>query len=645
MCGIAGIVSNAHLARPAETLRLLSEQQSHRGPDDWGFLLWDRVAAPRLGRDPEALGGGSVGLVHRRLSIVDLSPTGWQPMADETGRYAMVYNGEIYNYPALRAELEAAGYRFRSTSDSEVLFQLLIREGTGCFNRLTGMFAVAFLDCREGRLLLARDQFGIKPLHYAYSDTQFSFASEIRPLLAIGAASRQVNTAALFRYLRHAVTNQDGATLFCDIHELPPAHYMEVDLAHPGRVVPQPYWQPGRRKRGGLSMAAAAEELRGLFLDSVRLHMTADVPVAATLSGGIDSSGIVCAMQRIGGSSDPLPLFSYYAGAGSIDESHWIGQVASSIGGMVHPVRLQPGDLAQELDGLILSQEQPFGTSSMWAQAHVFAAVHQAGYKVVLDGQGADELFAGYPVFRAARLEALIRHGRWSEALGLLTALPQDRRNLLLMALAPMLPAALQVPMRRLVGRSLMPDWLNGDWFGAVNPPEAKQWPGATPLQRQLLDATFGSSLPMLLRYADRNAMRVSVENRVPFLTTALADFATGLSDDLLIAPDGTTKAVLRQALRGLVPDAILDRRDKIGFVTPEADWFGRDAALAAYIRDTAAMPLPGCFTPVVRNRLLALADGRTQHDASLWRCLNLLRWAKLFGAEFGDIETGRAAA
>lgn len=639
MCGIAGIIANRALSDPATTLRLLSDAQQHRGPDDHGFLLWDRSNAPKLGRDPEKLGAGMIGLVHRRLSIVDLSPSGWQPMTDASGRYALVFNGEIYNYPSLRAELQAQGCEFHSTSDSEVLFKLLIREGASCLNRLTGMFAFAFLDCQTHRLLLARDQFGIKPLHYCSKAGQFSFASEIRPLLAIGAASRQVDRKALFRYLRHAVTNEAGATLFRDIRELPPAHYLELSLDRLDEIVPQRYWQPARKQRRSLTAAAAADELRALFIESVRLHMTADVPVAATLSGGIDSSSIVCAMRMLQPQASALPLFSYFAGAGEIDEGRWIAQVAQHAGGDVHRVTLNPADLALELDGLIQSQEQPFGTSSMWAQAHVFKAVHDAGYKVVLDGQGADELFAGYPVFRAAKLEALLRRGRWGEALALLAAQPEGRRNLMLMALAPLVPTAFQAPLRRMIGRSLMPDWLVSDWFGPISARPAAKWPGATPLQGQLLDATLGSSLPMLLRYADRNAMRVSVENRVPFLTTALADFATSLPDELLIAADGTTKAVLRQAMRGLVPDTILQRRDKIGFVTPEANWFGKDTALANYIRESLTAPLPPCFTPVVRDRLLALANGSISHDPALWRCLNLLRWATLFEVDFESAE------
>ncbi|WP_428248607.1 asparagine synthase (glutamine-hydrolyzing) [Ferrovibrio sp.] len=640
MCGIAGIISTRPLANPAVTLTQLSVSQQHRGPDDWGFMLWHRNESMCFGRDAATLGNGHVALVHRRLSIVDLSPTGWQPMADPSGRYALVFNGEIYNYKALRSELELVGCRFQSSSDSEVLFQLLIREGLACLDRLVGMFAFAFLDTVRQKLILARDPFGIKPLHYAVSPEQFCFASEIRPLLAVKAASRQVDRAAAFRYLRHAITNQGGATLFNDIRELPAAHGVEIDLNRPEQVTPQRYWQVTTQRREGLRPEVAAEELRALFIDSIRLHMTADVPVAATLSGGIDSSGIVCAMRANLGVEPGLPLFSYIAGNTDLDESHWINIVNQQVDGQLHRVTLNSTDLAIELDDLIISQEQPFGTSSMWAQAHVFRSVHDAGYKVVLDGQGADELFAGYTVFRAARLQGLIARGAWREALTLLRRMPDHHRTTAMMALAPFLPDSLQGQLRRWLGRSMIPDWLHADWFGDTAAPWRESRPQSTPLQEQLFDATYGSSLPMLLRYADRNAMRVSVENRVPFLTTGLADFAASLPDALLIDQNGTTKSVLRQALRGIVPDAILDRRDKIGFATPEAQWFANDSRLHRLVRESIPERLPPCFTPLVRGKLEQLATGTRGYDPASWRCLNFLRWANLFNVDFDN--TGR---
>lgn len=632
MCGLAGIVSASILPDLGWRLALLSGGLAHRGPDDAGFLAWRDGEAPALGRDATALSPGRVGLMHRRLSIIDLAPTGWQPMLDDDGRHAIAFNGEIYNYRELRAAPDLAGQDWRGTSDTEVLAALLARRGLGALRDVTGMFAFAWLDLAARELWLIRDPFGIKPLHYACRDGVFAFASELRPLLAIGAARPLANRRALYRYLRHAVTNADGETVFADIREVPPGHILRVPLDRPTDFTLEAFWRALPRPA---FHGDAVAELRRLFLHSVELHLRADVPVAATLSGGIDSSGIVAAMRRIGGAG-PLPLFTFGAPGAATDESHWARQMAEAVGGDFHLITPGGDDLAGDLDDLIRQQEQPFQTTSIWAQARVFRAVRDAGFKVVLDGQGADELFGGYPVFRAARLLALLRRGAFGPALTLLRAAAPHQRALLMQALGSALPGGLNALLRRVAGRPLLPDWLDAGYFkGVAKPPRVDV--DAPPLQHALIEAQTLTSLPMLLRYADRNAMAVSLENRTPYLTTALAEFAASLPDEALIGGDGTMKLVLRQALRGLVPDAILDRRDKIGFATPETDWFARSPALRALVADSAAAPQLPCFTPAMRARLTAIGARQAPFDAVAWRGMNVIRWARLLGVEFGS--------
>jgi asparagine synthase (glutamine-hydrolysing) len=651
MCGIAGIVATAPIERQAHVLETLSQAQRHRGPDDWGFLTWSgeregEASKPSLGRDAEVLRPGRVALVHRRLSIVDLTPGGWQPMLSANGRQAIVYNGEIYNYLELRAELEAGGRRLRSTSDTEILLTLLASEGEAALRRLVGMYAFAFLDLDRRRLTLARDPFGIKPLHYTARPGRVTFASEIRPLLAVGAAGREVDRAALFQFLRHGVTNQGSATVWKDVAELPPGHLAEIDIDAPGGLEPRPFWSLKSVSRGEpMTAGEAAAELRGRLINSVRLHLRADVPVAATLSGGIDSSGIVGAMRHVLGSGVPLPLFTYAADDEWHSEAHWASTMAAHVGAEIHAVTPAPSRLVADITALIATQEQPFTTTSMWAQAHVFRAVHESGYKVVLDGQGGDELFAGYPVFRAARLAALIERGEMSAAFRLLRAPAAGGRAMLPMALSRYVPERAQLGLRRLVGRPLLPAWLDGGWFGtAARPLPEVAVEAPTPLAAELVRAVTGSGLPMLLRYADRNAMAVSIENRVPYLTAALAEFAFSLPDELLIAPDGTLKWILREALDGLVPPRILERRDKVGFTTPEATWFERDATLRAWVEETAGLPLPPCFASSMRSELVALADGRARFAPHHWRAINIIRWSENFSAEFSAAAKAGAA-
>jgi asparagine synthase (glutamine-hydrolysing) len=639
MCGLAGLLAPRAIPELPQKLARMSDLLRHRGPDDHGFLTWGDGGVVDLGRDPERLAPGRLALVHRRLSIFDLSESGWQPMRNAAGDAWIVFNGEIYNHRELRTELEADGRTFHSSSDTEVLLALLDRDGVDCLRRVVGMYAFAHVDLSKRRLLLARDPLGIKPLHYASNGGLFAFASEIKPLFAVGAASTRVEPAALFRYLRHAVTNLGDGTVFADVRELEPGRCIEVSLDNPENRTTRRFWEPkpGNAPRR-IAPADAASELRGLLRRSVELHLRADVPCAAALSGGVDSSGIVAIMREHLGAAAPIDVFSYIADDERLSEQRWVSIAAKATGARVHEVRLEPDRLAEEVDDLITSQEQPFTTTSMWAQAHVYRAARAAGFKIVLDGQGADEAFAGYAVFRAARLEGLIRRGRIAEARQLLAAMPGGRAGAMLPALGGLLPDALRGVARRAVGKPIAPDWINAGWFGPAavefRPDRAA---AHSPLAAALRDSVMGSSLPMLLRYADRNAMASSIENRVPYLTPDIMDFAFGLPDDILIAPDGTLKNVLRDALRGVAPDAILDRRDKIGFETPEASWFARYKSVRALASDTARMPLPPCFAPSLRDDLAALGAGKMPFSPHLWRCMNVIRWSERLAVDWGS--------
>lgn len=637
MCGIGGIVALRPIPDLGALLGRMSSRLSHRGPDDEGYLAWSDGVDFALGRDPSKLGPGRLGLVHRRLSIFDLSPLGWQPMCDASGRRAIVFNGEIYNHPELRTELEQGGHRFKSASDTEVLLELLARHGHEALPRIVGMYAFAYVDFDRRRLMLARDSFGIKPLHYAISGGMLAFASEISPLLEVGAASAAVDRATLFRYLRHAVTNSGPATVFADVRELEPGQVLEVALDAPLeprlsnvlRLAPRAI--PRR-----IAPADAAAELRDILTRSVALHMRADVPCAAALSGGVDSSTIVSIMRRQAGDDAPLDVFTYVAGDARLDESRWAGIVASSVRARVHEVRLTPAQLPLEIDELIRRQEQPFTTTSMWAQAHVYRAAHEAGFKIVIDGQGADEAFAGYPYFHAARLEGLVRAVRLKEAAQYAHRLKEQHAGSIVQAAGGLLPRWARGAARHAVRRPVVAPWLNGDWFGDAAAEHTQDHVQShSPLSTALFDAVTRTSLPMLLRYADRNAMTASIENRVPFLTSEVVSFALSLPDEVLIAADGTLKRVIRDAMRGIVPDPVLDRRDKIGFETPEAEWFRTCDGVRRMASDAAAGPLPPCFTPALRDELAALGDGRRPFAPHLWRAINAIRWAHLFKIDF----------
>jgi asparagine synthase (glutamine-hydrolysing) len=642
MCGIAGIVHFDRSPIPAATLKALDLSLSHRGPDDHGFLTWAGSGPATASREAGILPLGWLGFVHRRLSILDLSETGWQPMFTPDGRYAIVFNGEIYNYLELRRELEKEGYSFTSTSDTEVLLKGFAHWGTAILNRLVGMFAFAILDMKERRLFLARDFFGIKPLYYTGWNGGFAFASEIKSLLLLPQVKAQANPQAVYEYLRFGQTDHNPATTFAGIFHLPPAHYLDISLDTQDSAEPVRYWQPEIRPDPGLSFEEAAVHLRELFLQNIAFHMRSDVPVGAALSGGIDSSSIVTAMRRLFGERLEIHSFSFIPSEPEINEERWVDLVGSAAGVLMHKSRPEPEELRADLERLIEAQDEPFGSTSIYAQHRVFRLAHETGIKVMLDGQGADELLAGYRPYLATRLASLVRRRRWSDTwqfLRLNAGRPENRPLMLRRrALEYLLPQRLRMTARNLAGRGSFPSWLNSAWFESRGVDSGGYISGQQRqnLKEQLIQELTQNSLPHLLRYEDRNSMAYSIESRVPFLTPAIADFVLSLPEEYIIAPDGTSKAVFRRAMEGIVPQAVLDRRDKIGFATPEKQWL---ASLQPWVESILESPrarsIPAFNLPAAKNEWQSLLAGQSTFDWRFWRWINFIRWAERFNVDF----------
>jgi asparagine synthase (glutamine-hydrolysing) len=505
------------------------------------------------------------------------------------------------------------------------------------------MFGFVILDTRERRLFLARDFFGIKPLYYTVVREGFAFASEIKALLELPGVSRTVNPERLYFYLRYGLTDHGSETLFADVLQLPAAHYLEVSLDAPWQARPVRYWDVDLSQRSELPFEEAAERLRELFLENVRLHLRSDVPVGAAISGGIDSSAIVMAMRYLQGKHLELHTFSYIADDPAISEEQWVDFVGQASGATVHKIRPSAEEIVADLEHLIHVQDEPFGSTSIYAQYQVFRLARKAGIKVMLDGQGADELLGGYRYYMAARLASLLRQGRWVEAGRFLHRTSKwpgaDSSWLLLRSVGFLMPPSLQAPARRLVGRDLEPPWLNANWFSerGVAPRDLSYTRGKEVLREYLYRTLSETSLPTLLRYEDRNSMAFSIESRVPFLTPEFANFALSLPEEYIIAPDGTSKAVFRRAMRGIVPDAVLDRRDKIGFATPEYNWL--TTLLRPWVEGTlnseAAALLPALNAKEMQLEWGGIVQGRKPFDWHVWRWLNLIQWARQFEVRF----------
>jgi asparagine synthase (glutamine-hydrolysing) len=450
-----------------------------------------------------------------------------------------------------------------------------------------------------------------------------AFSSEIQPLLELPWVDRSPDEVRVADFLIAARSDDGRRTFHRGVRQVPAASWVEapLDLAEAPRTTR--YWVP-RVEPHDMSLPEATARIRDTFIDAMELHLRSDVPVGSCLSGGIDSSAIVCAMREIGGRSLDLHTFSYVSSDPATSEERWISIVNQRVGATAHLVRPDDDDLGSDLAQLNRTQHEPFGSTSVYAQHRVFAAAAGAGVKVVLDGQGADELLAGYPAFRVAMLRHAVRTGAARStitlALGLARTTTSGRNDL-----ARLLGSKTGALLRRRQSRPRVP------WYPHLLRPSELLGAGrGDDLHSLLIESIETSSLPGLLRFEDRNSMAHSVESRVPFLTTALADLALGLPSSYLISSAGETKHVFRQAMRGLVPDEILDRRDKIGFVPTESRWLAHAPLLPL---PSAPASIRRLFVPDLAERLaqrpMSGEDTWGAEESALFRSWAVLEWAE----------------
>ncbi len=621
MCGIAGTWTQDG-NRATQRMGGALERMRRRGPDD---------------RGTESFPGawGTVELGQTRLSVIDLSAGGHQPMHSEDGRYVMVFNGEIYNYVELRAELTRAGRRFQTQSDSEVLLAAWAHWGLKALPRLEGMFAFAVWDKHSAKLTCVRDAFGIKPLLFRCSEGRFVFASELVALMHLWGSPPQLNAQRVYDYLVFGDYDSKPESFIEGVQHLPPGTWLEVDLVGGKTTVPEAWWKPSIDEKSKLTFADASAELRERFLSSVRLQLRSDVLLGAALSGGIDSSAVVCAMRNLNPGAD-LHTFSFVASGSAVSEAQWIDQVNTHVAAKAHIVHVEAAELSQDLDDLIQSQGEPFGSTSIYAQYRVFKLARSSGMTVTLDGQGADELLAGYLGYPGQRFRSLVETEGLAAGLGFLAEWSRVPGRGALRGVRAVLSAYagphLQSALGRVSGVERHPQWLDMGMLKAVGvvPRLTSSAVQSAPIGRHLMAelrrASTTGGLQALLRHGDRNSMRFSVESRVPFLSHQLAEFVFSLPESFLISRQGETKSVFRAAMRGLVPDAILDRQDKIGFATPELDWMKALAPQARiWLREGSAVPF------VKTAEMLACFDdmmnGRRRFTWQAWRWINFVRW------------------
>jgi asparagine synthase (glutamine-hydrolysing) len=624
MCGIVG----GWWQNPTHAVHRLPcalKKINHRGPDDSSYQFYP-------------VGNAAVALGHTRLSIIDLSAAGKQPMHSSDGRWAMVFNGEIYNYRELRVELLGIGHRFTSDSDTEVLLAAWAQWGAACLPRLTGMFAFVMLDKVQATLTCVRDAFGIKPFFYAAGDSQFAFASELPALLELLPGKPQLNWQRAYDYLVHGDYDSTPESFYAGVHHLPSGHWLQVNTATGLTSPPQRWWHPQLNERPGWRFDDAVEQVREQFLQNIRLHLRSDVPLGAALSGGVDSSAVVCAMRYVEPDL-PIHTFSFIAEGSDVNEEHWVNRVNSHVGAIPMKVRVTPQELARDLDDMIRTQGEPFGSTSIYAQYRVFQLAKESGITVMLDGQGADEMLAGYSGYPGQRLRSLLEKRHFATAWKFWNEWAKwPGRSRLLAAkyfVSELTEGGLYEMLRTFDGKTSVPTWLKLEplmeaGVSLLKPhPRSESGLKGRRVVAELSRSLFEQGMAQLLRHGDRNSMRFNIESRVPFLTLDMVNLLLSMPEDYLISSKGETKYVFRSAMRGIVPDDVLNRKDKIGFGTPERDWI---LSMAPTVREwiRSDLSLPFLDQAAILQEFDAVVIGKQPFSWQVWRWINFGRWCSI---------------
>jgi asparagine synthase (glutamine-hydrolysing) len=606
MCGLAGIIDFCGSAVDPAHLMAMSDAIAHRGPDDEGYLLIE----PRVGRavgysgarsDPRVSAmlpdirsagireGFSIGFAHRRFSIIDLSIAGHQPFTTLEGGWAITYNGEIYNYRELREELKGLGFRFLSECDTEVVLYAYMAWGVRCFDRFNGFWAMAIYDPEKGSVVLSRDRLGVKPLYYTEQPGRLVFASEIKALLALPDihTATSPDQGAINAWLRRGIKNHTSGTFFTGIHSFPAGSWAVTAPGLGGRV--RRFWSlPLMRMRPAeLPIEKATADLRTLLTDAIRLRLRADVPLAVSLSGGIDSSALVALAKHELGVS--LPSFTVRFPDMAADESSFAAAVASACGSQQTWIDAPAGSFWRDSAAFTALHDEPYHSPNLHADQQVWSAMRGQGIKVALNGAAGDENFGGYGYhYSLMQLRRLMRGdiaGYFNEAYQCSDV--DSKREAFLK------PVAYALKERLLYGKTRSLDF------------DARLW--------QDMQLTL---MPYWLSAGDRSYMGLPIEIREPFLDYRVVEFAFTLPLEYL-ERDGWQKWIVRKTLEPYLPPGVVWRKRKMGFPFPYERFLHESAEIIRLIVASSTCPL------------LKIRPGN--HWSTEWRSISYLLWHEWF--------------
>lgn len=659
MCGISGFI--AFTTIKAKHIELMNNQIKHRGPDDEGYLL-------EFANNIQVLGGNDtnytnnelhytpkdninqhldqdvhIAFGHRRLSIVDLSPLGHQPLCIDNSNYWITYNGEVYNHIELRLELEQLGHIFLSHSDTEVILHAYQEWGALCLDKFNGMFAFLIYDKTQQQVFIARDRFGVKPLYYYQDNTGIFFASEIKQFTVLPNWQAKLNHQRAYDFLAHGLTDHLDETLFLNVKQLSGGEYAIIDLSNFNKdtVFTKTRWYTLKDNNYSDSYEQACIDFRELFIDAVRLRLRADVDIGSCLSGGLDSSAIVCTMNLLlkeQGKQELQATFSACSHYKEFDESEYIHEVVNKTNANAHYCYPELEQLFNVNEKLTWHQDEPFASTSIYAQWSVFELASKNQVKVLLDGQGADEQLAGYQgLYFQIYLNELLHKGNILGLINEANTLNQihgfNIKNGILKSIMSLLPNQAKNIVGKFMGKAqYKTNWIDTQnlKFNDTNPFVASGMDKKS-IKNTSYSQLILSNLPMLLHFEDRDSMAHSIESRVPFIDYRLVELVYSMPSEYKIK-HGITKRVLRDGLNGILPNKIKNRMSKLGFVTPEEIWLKKNPEIFKQKLLEAIDASGGILNQAITLQIFdEIIAGRRSFDFWLWRVISFGTWMKLF--------------
>jgi len=665
MCGIIAILPINKRPIPA-ILKEMSNTIKHRGPDDEGYAYFYQAPTPVKnnifgGEDtpenvfqsdlpycPETVLSEdisdqySLAFCHRRLSIIDLTPTGHQPMSYQD-RYWIVYNGELYNYQEIREELERKGHTFLSHSDTEVILASYAEWGGNCLNKFNGMWSFLLYDSVRNRLFGSCDRYGIKPLYYWQNEDRYiAFASEIKAFTVLPDWNPTLNNKIAYDFLIHGILDHTDETFFVHVMKLRGGEAFIMDLSERKNGIQKYQWYIQPKTRYEKQFEKACRDLKSCLFDAVKIHLRSDVAVGSCLSGGLDSSTIVCIIRDIlsnEGTQSRQETFSAYSHDENLDESDYITEVNHYLGIEGNYIIPEVSNLFSDLSKIIWHQDEPFGSTSVFAQWSVFLLAKENNVKVLLDGQGADEILAGYHPFLCIYHGDLLFKGKILRFLHEfisshnLYGLPlsvQIRDTLYFLFLNNQIGRRILQKRR---GKFIEPLWLN--WKKLLLepslPPETTLGNHPDYVTAYCDYSTYQANLPALLHYEDRNSMAHSIESRVPFLDYRLVEFLLSIPPGYKIK-NGWTKCILRKAMKGILPEKIRLRKDKIGFATSEELWMKEEKSDEfRELLIKAVNSSKGILNEEAVSLFDKMISNEINFDFTIWRIIAFGLWMDLF--------------